>query len=95
MSDLANTEQANVRRALKFLRARLGTWESVYAALDADARAVRGMTAGQEVTASIAFRIARLVGVGVDDVLSGRYAPSGICPHCGGQLNADGVTVQV
>ena len=31
----------------------------------------------------IAFRVARLAKVGVDDVLAGRFPPPGTCPHCG------------
>jgi hypothetical protein len=31
----------------------------------------------------MAVRVARLAGVGVDDVLSGRYPAAGTCPMCG------------
>lgn len=31
----------------------------------------------------LAFRAARMAGVGVDDVLAGRYPEPGVCPHCG------------
>ena len=86
MSDLTKQEQANVRRALKFLRARMGTWDSVYAALDTDSRAVRGMINGKEVTPTVTFRVARIAGVGVDAVLTGQYAPANVCPHCGNEL---------
>jgi hypothetical protein len=35
------------------------------------------------VSASMAFRVARLAGVTVDDVLVGKFPPPGTCPHCG------------
>lgn len=91
MSDLTKQEQEHVRRALKYLRARMGKWETVYAALDTDNRAIRQMVAGKEVTASVAFRVARVIGVGVDAVLAGNYAPPGVCPNCGHEFKTDGV----
>ena len=39
--------------------------------------------ARQGASPTLALRIARLVGVGVDDVLGGKYPPAGVCPHCG------------
>lgn len=86
MSDLTSPEQANVRRALTFLRARMGSWSSVAAALNTAPRHVLRIKAGGSVTATMAFRAARIAGVGVDDVLSGHYAPPGVCPHCGETL---------
>jgi hypothetical protein len=38
---------------------------------------------GRTVTASVAFRVARLAGVAVDDMLAGRFPAPGTCPHCG------------
>jgi hypothetical protein len=32
---------------------------------------------------TMAFRVARLAGVGVDDILTGKYPPPGTCPLCG------------
>ncbi len=34
-------------------------------------------------SASMAFRLARLANVTVDDLLTGKFPPPGICPHCG------------
>lgn len=83
MSDLTKEEQANVRVALRFLRARLGGWEAV-------AKALRSHKAGlamrdRTVSASLAVRVARFVGVKVDDLLEGEFPPEGTCPHCGHQ----------
>jgi hypothetical protein len=30
-----------------------------------------------------AYRVARLAGLSVDDVLTGTYPPAGTCAHCG------------
>lgn len=77
-------EQTNVRTALKFLRARCGTWEQVAKALHFKGVSVRNVVAGHKrATAEMAFRVARFAKVGVDDVLAGRFPAPGTCPHCG------------
>ena len=35
------------------------------------------------VSASLAIRVARLAGVMVDDLLVGKFLPPGACPNCG------------
>lgn len=83
MSDLTAEEQANVRVALRFLRARFGVWATVAKALRVNRRHVSRMMYGRTVTASVAMRTARLCNVPVDDVLSGRFPDKNVCPHCG------------
>lgn len=78
MSVLTVAEQGHVRNALRFLRLRAGTWEALAKALHASKWTVRGSA-----SASMAVRVARLAGVGVDDVLTGNYPPPGTCAHCG------------
>lgn len=34
-------------------------------------------------SATLAFGVARLAGVSIDDALTGKYPPVGTCPHCG------------
>lgn len=77
MSDLTAKEQANVRTAIAFLRARTGAMPL--------AKALRFSRATLQRTAGpvMAFRVARLAGVPVDDVLTGKYPPPGVCAHCG------------
>jgi hypothetical protein len=75
---LTAKEAANVRAAARFLRARMGGWANVAKALHVDKR-----TAHSAPSPILAFRLARVVGVGVDDVLTGKYPPPGTCPHCG------------
>lgn len=84
MTDLTSEEQKKVCAAMAFLRARIGNWKSVAVALRLPPTYVSGMINGKiSVTARTAFRVARLAGVGVDEVLSGKYPPDKTCPLCG------------
>jgi hypothetical protein len=78
VSDLSTKEQTNVRTALRFLRARCGSVKML-------AKALRfsDVTLRAPATPRLAFRVARLAGVTVDDVLTGKYPPPGVCAHCG------------
>jgi hypothetical protein len=78
MSDLTKEEQAHVQAALRFLRARCGGWKPLAKALRFTSR-----TLSAPASTSVAFRVARLAGIGVDDLLAGRFPPPGMCPHCG------------
>lgn len=82
---LTPAEAGHVRTAARFLRARMGGWRAVAKALHVSRSTVRERTSPM-----LAFRIARLVGVGVDDVLTGRFPDPAVCPHCG-QRAADPV----
>ena len=83
MSDLTLTEQKHVRTAIRALRRKVGAWgplaDALHAKYDTIEKVVNGRRA---VTASLAFRVARLAGVPVDDLLAGQYLP-GACPRCG------------
>lgn len=82
VSDLTATEQANVRAALRFLRARTGRLDVLAKSLRFERATLRRALAGNDpVGPTMVLRVARLAGVGVDDVLAGRFPPSG---------NADG-----
>lgn len=77
MSDLSKEEQANVRTAVAFLRARCGGAKAL-------AKALRFSKATLwRPSPTLAFRAAKLAGVGIDDVLTGRFPGPGTCPHCG------------
>lgn len=69
----------NVRAAIRFLRIRCGGWVPLSKAL----RFTRSTLQKVGATPAVAFRVARLAGVGVDDLLAGKYPPPGTCPHCG------------
>jgi hypothetical protein len=83
MSDLTKEEQAHVRAALRFLRARCGGWKNVARVLRGSCITLRCAANGRPVSASLAVRVARFAGVGVDEVLNGRFPPPGACPYCG------------
>jgi hypothetical protein len=83
-TDLTKDEQASVRAALRFLRARCGGWANAGKALRFGDGTLSDLANGRGVPSPLlAFRIARLAKVGVDDVLAGRFPPAGTCPHCG------------
>lgn len=84
MTDLDEKEQQHVRTALQYLRRRVGAWKPLADALGFQYDTVEKVAnaRGRNVTASMAIRVARLAGVGVDDLLSGKYIP-GACSRCG------------
>lgn len=83
MSDLDKKEQHHVRAALHYLRIQMGGLNVVAKALRATSHALGQVAGGRtSVSASMAFRVARLLDVSIDDLLLGRYQP-GACPKCG------------
>jgi transcriptional regulator with XRE-family HTH domain len=85
VSDLTDREQRSVRTTLLFLRVRAGgAWEPVARALHVEEDTIAKVARGRRpVTARLAIRVARLVGVGVDELLAGNHLSSRVCPHCG------------
>jgi hypothetical protein len=83
-SDLTPEEQANARKAIRFLAKRFGTYRKLAEAIGAKRATVllAGRTAGR-VSAGIALRVARVAGVSLEDVLAGRFPADGACPYCG------------
>lgn len=81
--DLTKEEQANVRTAMAFLRARSGGWAPLAKALGFAVVTLTKVRQRHTVTPLIAFRVARFAEIGVDDLLTGKYPPAGACPHCG------------
>jgi hypothetical protein len=77
-SELSSAEQAHVRAALAFLRARCGGWRPLTKAIGFTRK-----TLTKPASPAVVFRVARLAGVGVDDILTGKYPPPGACAHCG------------
>jgi len=85
VSDLTEREQRSVRTTLLFLRVRAGNaWEPVARALHVEEDTIAKVAhSRRSVTARLAIRVARLIEVGVDDLLAGRHMSSRVCPHCG------------
>lgn len=84
MIDLTDQEQANVRAAMRFLMIRAGGWETLAVALGFSKHTMRHVKkAEKNVSPRMALRVARVAGVGVDDVIAGRFPAAGACPRCG------------
>jgi hypothetical protein len=61
-----------------------GAWEPVARALHVEEDTIAKVARGKRpVTARLAIRVARLIEVGVDDLLAGRHLSSRVCQHCG------------
>ena len=83
VSDLTAKELDNMRAALRFLHAKVGKWTTLTKALRTTARSLRRTRDGESATPALAVRVAKFAGVGVDDVLAGRFPPPSTCPMCG------------
>lgn len=84
MSDLTEKEQARVRLVLRVLRVRLGGWRAVSKAIGFRPGSLEQSANGRRgISASLAFRIAKICDVSMEDLLAGRYMPKVTCPHCG------------
>ena len=84
MSDLTAKEQKVVRTALRFLRLRAGAWKPLVKALRYEYDSIQKVVAGKRaVTPALALRVARLAGVGMDELLAGQWLSPRTCPHCG------------
>lgn len=81
---LTDKEQRHVRTAIRFLRYKVGGWQPLADALgvkpDSIGKVLRG---AREVTAKLAYSVARLTDVSIDDLLAGALLSQRTCPHCG------------
>jgi transcriptional regulator with XRE-family HTH domain len=81
---LTDKEQRHVRTALRFLRYRVGGWQPLADALGTKADTIgKVLRGGRAVTANLAYRVARLTDVSIDDLLAGALLSPRTCPHCG------------
>jgi transcriptional regulator with XRE-family HTH domain len=81
---LTDKEQRHVRTALRFLRHRVGGWQPLADALGIKADTIgKVLRGGRAVTASLAYGVARLTDVSIDDLLAGALLSPRTCPHCG------------
>jgi hypothetical protein len=82
--DLTTEEQGRVRLAMRYLRIRAGGWKSLAPALGFEPRQMEKICSGEKaVSPKMVLRVARLAGVPVDDLLTGKFPSPGACPHCG------------
>jgi len=82
---LTDKEQRHVRTALRFLRHRVGGWHPLADALGMRMDSLKKVVnaRGRDVTARLAYGVARLTDASIDDLLAGRLLSSRTCPHCG------------
>jgi len=91
MSDLTAQEQANVRAAIMFLRAKCGGWAPLAKVLRFGLDTLGHVAHGDKaVTPRMVFRVARTAGVAIDELLAGKFPPVGTCPCCGHANPASG-----
>lgn len=82
--DLTDAEIANVKRAICVMRIRLGSHAALATALGTNAQALKdSVSRSRKPSVALALRVSRVVGVPLEDVLSGAWPPEGSCPHCG------------
>lgn len=80
--DLTPQERACVKEALRFLLHRERSWSAVAKLLGVETLAPKEAAKPRaNPSAGIALRVARAVGVSIEDVLTGRWP--GVCPTCG------------
>jgi hypothetical protein len=82
--DLTPEETANVRRALRFLRTRVGVAAKLAVMLKVRQKLIdKACGARGRPSAAMAIRLARVAGVSVEEVLTRQWPVDGACPHCG------------
>ena len=81
---LTAKEQRHVRTALRFLHYRVGGWQPLADALGIKADSIGKVLRGaRSVTPALAYSVARLTDVPIDDLLAGALLSPRTCPHCG------------
>lgn len=82
-TDLTLDEQRHVRVALLYLREKFGGWTTLSKVLHfVDTTLIHVARGRRAATASLAFRMARLVNVKIDALLAGKYPKPRACPRC-------------
>jgi hypothetical protein len=82
--DLSLAEQENVRVCLRALHAKFRNWRNVERSLPVAHSVLVDIMSGRvEVSVVIAFRVGKVLGASLYDVIAGRAVPDGTCAHCG------------
>jgi transcriptional regulator with XRE-family HTH domain len=82
--DFTLAEQASLRNALYFARAKMGSWRRLAQVLHYEDKHVSQIASGlRNVTPTVALRVAKLLNVPVEALATGRFPPPGTCPRCG------------
>ena len=81
---LTSEQERHVRAAMAVLRIRFGSFAKVAKAMKVQRKTVERHASGRgRPTPGMAIRVASLVGVTVDEVLTGKFPLEGSCPYCG------------
>lgn len=92
-NDLSLDEQEHVRNALHYLRLRFGGWEPLGRTLRYEPTSLIHVAKGRRTASpTLAFRVARLVKVKVDDLVAGKFPSTNACPRCGYDPHARGTS---
>jgi len=90
--DFSHEEQAHLRNALFFCRARLGSWKRVAQVFHYETATIQQVaTAVRNVTPTVALRMAKLLEKPLEELTSGRFPGGDACPRCGHFPVLDGV----
>lgn len=83
-SDLTEDEIANVKRAIRVLRSRFGSYAKLAEALRAKPATIKeSVHRNGKPSVGLALRASRVAGVGIEELLSGTWPKPGSCPMCG------------
>jgi hypothetical protein len=82
-ADLSPQEQQNVRKALRSLAKRFGTYAKLATAMRAKEATVMKALYRGPVSAGVALRASRAAKVPLEDILTGAWPKPGMCPYCG------------
>lgn len=82
-TELTRQEQENVRAVLRVLKVQHDGLGYVAAKMGITGPSLENLLYGRPIGASTAIRVAKVAGVSVDDVLTGRYPGRLACRHCG------------
>jgi hypothetical protein len=84
LNRLSPEEDTRVRSALDVARIRFGNWKGLAAALKTNKRTItRLLRRERRITPAYAMRLARVLGVALGDILTGKFPQPGECPLCG------------
>jgi plasmid maintenance system antidote protein VapI len=69
---------------MRYLHTNVRRWKALWKAIGVQPDTIYRVLNGRRwVTAGMAFRVARLTNVSIDDLLAGKTVPAGTCPRYG------------
>lgn len=84
LTDLSETEQEHVVNALHFLHSKFEGWVPLAKVLQVKPGTIIDVhNRKKNVSVNLAFRVARVLGVGFDALIAETWQEPGMCPRCG------------